>query len=774
MINEKQVVNKVLEEGQSQSTIGMSLDMDSAQVLMQMLSKNLYSDPIGSTVRECASNALDSHRRAGVTEAIIVSLKVNPQNNYEFSVEDFGTGLDADDVENIISKYGKSTKRESNEYIGMMGLGFKSPLAYSSSFYFICRKDGIERKYMMYEGEDVNTIDLLYETPSTERNGVKVIVPIKFNDRFTFKDKINNQLAYFESVYFDVNVQNSIITNDFNIFRSEHFQLSEMNTDKNMHLCLDNVYYPLDFSKLGINMIDLPIGLRFSLSDGLFPTPNREQLIYSSTAKKTILDKIGIVAEYLVTKYNELNIDCKDIHEIFNFYNNSTRNVTIGKMNLDASKIGSYAQTKAFKKPEYKKYSHTDFQLLYRNKDYIFYEYKTQMEYVRGQFRQQNGYGYQLSYSDVSGKKRIFLYDELFVGNKKSYIKSLLPPMDYNAVKFVKKYRKFTLKNHVKNNLMDNYTALLELYKYPRATWRKRISEFQDILTELTERFEVVDDMKIPQQWLDARKKKRVSASNGGTKRVKLQGEINCRQAEELQRFVANKSSKLVPNVMKVEDIESSKFLTVYGKSTHETLIDKLYSVSSKQKVKYFALSEREYKVAETLDFHNFISMDKFMEGKNKPFKRIVTAYLIDVLMTKYSDTFNKRVIIKKVSNTLYDRIMLLKNYHTQNYHRIGDEDIYKAMLAISEEHNLFDETIFTEYSQLKELLDNFPFIENTMDLLHVDTGEGSKERYLDVLTDLFKYHRIRIDYTNYKLTLNDDITEPTDEEKIEQLTQNS
>ena len=44
----------------------MSLDMDSAQVLMQMLSKNLYSDAIGSTIRECASNALDSHRRAGV------------------------------------------------------------------------------------------------------------------------------------------------------------------------------------------------------------------------------------------------------------------------------------------------------------------------------------------------------------------------------------------------------------------------------------------------------------------------------------------------------------------------------------------------------------------------------------------------------------------------------------------------------------------------------------------------------------------------------------
>jgi DNA topoisomerase VI subunit B len=121
MIQEKQSQSVVKQEGQTQGSIGMSLDLDSAQVLMQMLSKNLYSDAIGSTVRECASNALDSHRRAGVTDAIVVSLKINGENNYEFSVEDFGTGLDADDVENIISKYGKSTKRESATEIGMMG-----------------------------------------------------------------------------------------------------------------------------------------------------------------------------------------------------------------------------------------------------------------------------------------------------------------------------------------------------------------------------------------------------------------------------------------------------------------------------------------------------------------------------------------------------------------------------------------------------------------------------------------------------------------------------
>ena len=82
MILQKQKEASVLFEGETQQSIGMTLDLDSAQILMQMLSKNLYSDSIGSTIRETASNALDSHRRAGVNKPIIVSLE-NVNGNYE-------------------------------------------------------------------------------------------------------------------------------------------------------------------------------------------------------------------------------------------------------------------------------------------------------------------------------------------------------------------------------------------------------------------------------------------------------------------------------------------------------------------------------------------------------------------------------------------------------------------------------------------------------------------------------------------------------------------
>ena len=124
MILEKQKESHVLQEGESQDSIGMSLDLDSAQILMQMLSKNLYSDSIGSTIREWSSNALDSHRRTGIDKPIIVSFDRNSGDNYEFSVEDFGIGFYTKygdggvDISPIADLY-KSEVRELGRYLGI-------------------------------------------------------------------------------------------------------------------------------------------------------------------------------------------------------------------------------------------------------------------------------------------------------------------------------------------------------------------------------------------------------------------------------------------------------------------------------------------------------------------------------------------------------------------------------------------------------------------------------------------------------------------------------
>src|SRR6476620_2351352 len=240
---------EVLSAGTTGQSMNMSIDEADKNVLMYIMSEGLYKDPIGSTVREWISNALDSHTEAGVKEPVVVEIVSDNSYNSVFKVTDFGVGISPDRVEKIISKYAASTKRHDDTMLGAFGLGLKSGLAYSDSFLFTTRYNGIESQYIMYKGEDVSKIDILTETTTTERNGTTFQIQIKNgSDRLEFENKCRQQLCYFESVFFKVNG----IPNDFKILKNPDWKFSDLNRDRLLHLSLDNVYYPIDFNRLGI------------------------------------------------------------------------------------------------------------------------------------------------------------------------------------------------------------------------------------------------------------------------------------------------------------------------------------------------------------------------------------------------------------------------------------------------------------------------------------------------------------------------------------------
>lgn len=761
MILEKQKEATIIEDGNNNESIGMSLDLDSAQILMQMLSKNLYSDAIGSTIRECASNALDSHRRLGIDTPIIVSLKLNDQDNYEFTVEDFGTGLDADDVKNIISKYGKSTKRQEANALGMMGLGFKAPLAYSSSFYFVCRKNGIERKYMMFEGEDGNTIDHLYEAKTDQPNGVKIIVPVVFSDRNSFFYKIKDQLAYFENVYFDVevkgnysayNTSTTTIPNDFLIHRAEHFQFSELSSDSKLHICLDNVYYPLDFEKLGIPMINLPIGLRFGLSDGLYPTPNRETLRYTVEAIKTIKDKISLVADYYINKYNDTIEETDNMKAILGYYGSSYRYVSMGEKEVDISSLSIFTTT-PFKYPTFKGVSLLNLKTLYKNKDYILNEYSTKYELGFRRMREIKGFwSANLNPFNID-KEHYYIYEDRLNNTTKSYLKDILKETD--TYKFVKKIKSFTLYPETKKLEYNNYYTILELSKYPKEQWRQVIKEFQLILSSFTNQFHVIDDTTVTQTWIDSKKKKKLAVATLGTRKVKLKGEITGKQAENLLRYVDGKACKFVPTVYKLEDIYKNKNLIVYSSHSDNENLNNLYEISRAQKMIITSFSDRELKLIENVEIHNLMPYNVFMEGKTKPFKRIITAYLIKNLSDKYRYTFDRRIKLSTISSTLVDKLDRLKKYEKDNFSNMNEE-AFKAMLAVAEKHQYFDMSIYSEYLEIKKLFERLYFLDPLMQrVMHTDMN---KDPLCPIICDLFKYYRFKLDYTRYPLSIKKDL----------------
>lgn len=63
-INLKKLSNQALES--STETTKMRLSEDASSMVFQLFTKNVYSNPIGTVVREITSNCFDSHTEAGI------------------------------------------------------------------------------------------------------------------------------------------------------------------------------------------------------------------------------------------------------------------------------------------------------------------------------------------------------------------------------------------------------------------------------------------------------------------------------------------------------------------------------------------------------------------------------------------------------------------------------------------------------------------------------------------------------------------------------------
>ena len=773
MILEKQTQSLIYQDGISHDTVEMSLDMDSAQVLMQMLSKSLYSDAIGSTVRECASNALDSHRRAGISDPIIVGLQQSGgSSSWEFTVEDFGIGLDADDVANIISKYGKSTKRNSTTELGMMGLGFKAPLAYSSSFYFTCRKNGVERKYMMYEGEETNSIDLLYEKPTAERNGVKIMIPVKYGDTYDFKNKIKEQLAYFENVYFNVEG----IDNNFKIYRAEHYQVSELCTDSYIHVCLDNVYYPLELDKLGLTdksgnsykRLSVAIGLRFSLTDGLFPTPNRESLRYTQEAKQLIKNKIELIANDLMVRYNKSIEDTYDVRAVIDYYGNHSKHIKDHNGDQweisDILKFASVPQ----RTPTLLNTKYFTAEQVYKLRDYLLNEYegKYELSSYRGRMSEcKSHWDQDVRLSNLNRNTKLAVYEGSFPDRKRRYIKELWKGQ---SVKFIRKSKPFTLfsksKDWTTNSVFTNpdmrcYHDLLKLYHYPKAQWRAIITEFQTLQAGLTKGFVDLDAIDVPEAWIVADKLKNYkpkpkAAKNG---KVKEKGDVNVKQATSPERETGF-NAKFVPVVYDGKLLHKRKMLTVYGKEEDRAKLDYLFGLFKKveNEIVFVVMSDREIKVLEMYELHNFMPLATFLKGHNKPFKRMMTALLIGRVREVYRNTFNCRRGLSGLSEQLSDDLTDLAAYYEfRNWTWAKGEAVGKE-LKLEEhaaKHNLYDLEVFTKLSRVEKLLSKHTFINKICSTMSGYSGQVlHNNAMMDVMKDMCRYKNMRMNLSNYKI----------------------
>lgn len=324
-INLKELSTQAVESTTSERKMRMS---DNAQsMVFQLFTKNVYSNPIGTIVREITSNCFDSHVEAGVKSPVIIRKTFdNETKTHYISFIDFGVGMSEERVYDIYGVYFESTKRVDNTQIGGFGIGGKTPLAYKRStgvgegeydntFFVITIYNGTKYYYCIYEGADTPIISPLHSEPTTERNGTEIRVPVLESDIDQFAKEMVRQLYYFEDIIFegfeDVWNVGETLSNEYQIIRGKSFLYRGNDYSSNVHICLGRVAYPIDYNVLGLSSGDyvLPVAIRLEVGD-LNVTVSRESIDYSENTikmlKKKLVEVKDEIIQLLVKQYENI------------------------------------------------------------------------------------------------------------------------------------------------------------------------------------------------------------------------------------------------------------------------------------------------------------------------------------------------------------------------------------------------------------------------------------------------------------------------------------
>jgi hypothetical protein len=165
--------------------------------MFKILSDSLYSDKVMAVIRELSTNAYDAHIAAKNQNPFKVTLPT--QTNPSFTVRDFGTGLSQADMEELYTTYGASNKNDSNDFVGCLGLGSKSPFAYTKSFSTISYYNGKKLSYIAAMDESgVPSLNLIKVSDTSEPNGLEISFAVKQFDFHEFTSKAKRIFHYFK------------------------------------------------------------------------------------------------------------------------------------------------------------------------------------------------------------------------------------------------------------------------------------------------------------------------------------------------------------------------------------------------------------------------------------------------------------------------------------------------------------------------------------------------------------------------------------------------
>ena len=248
----------------------------------------IYSDKIRAIIREYWTNAYDAHALVGKLD-IPFKCQLPTVFNPELIIRDFGPSISHEVMLRVFTKAFLSSKDDSDEFVGSLGLGRLSAFSYTDSFNVTTYLNKEKRDYVVFlNTNSIPELSLMSVTGTEEVDGFEVRFPVKTSDCFNFR-----RAAEFTSIGFTTKP----------IIANEEFTFPEIKMESsNWSICsyLTGAYakqgcviYPIDKSIMqelgnfeailetkGL-IIDFPIGsLEFSAS--------RESLGYNEETRNNL------------------------------------------------------------------------------------------------------------------------------------------------------------------------------------------------------------------------------------------------------------------------------------------------------------------------------------------------------------------------------------------------------------------------------------------------------------------------------------------------------
>lgn len=695
---------------------------DKLAKLQYLLTKGLYKDPITAVIAEWTNNGIDSVVQAGknpVETPVIVTIGVTPESKGQvvFRVQDEGVGLDDRDFEDICMNYLESTKESDNDTIGHFGIGMKSFLSLERSATFTCRKNGIERKYLVYEGPEFVNFDLIYERPTTEGNGVIAELTINgWIEKNLFVQKAQSKLAYYDTAVLIIDGRPT----DNQIYRNELFQWASIVRHTTMHLCLKDVYYPIDWEALGINQIDISIALRLSLKDGLTPTPSRESYITNEKAKTLLLGKITEVADWFVKKYNDTVKNFKTFMDAIDYLGKFDLIVEVGGRKFMINPLTSFSNVTVatikvdgitVRNPNDYKIRRAD---LLTGYSIVGYTTSTGVAKTKR-------ISVSKDYHIFMNKKTTVLVGDDFKGNIKEFLRdkygnNVMFLRDNGFKRELGKSKDYGEKGQMKIRT-DTYRYILDLNTIKKEEWRKHIDEWNFVVSSIVATFK--DETKVAESkefadWLTDKRdrQKEERKLKGGPKAKglgKQEGDVTLAYAYERYSKI-HFGKKVYP----ISDLKKNQFLTVLV--TDDDNVDLAKAIISCMKdregVRFAYVGKKEIK--KIPNHYQFINFKKFMSRDCKPFMRIASAIKFDELLTQYKEVKEyKNIVFSNVIKTFNKDAEILDEYVSNNfnYPYSMDKEFKNVIIDVADQYDLYDKELWDVYTRFKEGIQRYDFI---------------------------------------------------------------